>query len=102
MSDSAESTAEVGRSLYEQVAESLAPNLLVQFNTSDPTTMTTEEMVVTQPWDDDMEKLSLKAGEDWVVLKDGPDGFGVYEEVDGHYLDLYTEVTTIEVVGVGS
>ena len=88
-------------SLYEGVFEALAPNLILQFNTSTPGSMTTEEMVVVSGWDG--EELTLRAQDSQhYKLKDGAEGVGLYASKSGHFIDHYVDVVTIEVVGVGS
>lgn len=87
--------------LFEGLFGALAPNLIVQFNVSAPGSMTTEEMVVYEGWDG--EELLLRTHLDtYYKLKNGAEGLGLYGETDGHFIDHYAEVTTIEVVGVGN
>lgn len=86
---------------YERVLEALEPGMIVQFNSSDPTSMTTRELHVQTPWNGRKLWLSYKEGAECFV-EQKPDGeFALYDEhLGGQLKRRVTDVWTIEVVGV--
>lgn len=93
------------RTDYDAIINALGAPLIVQFNTSDPTSMTTEEFHVEHTNDDG--SVDLRSGETWYRLRErkpherGSEAYAIFEDQRGEFIDHYVDVTTIEVVGVG-
>ena len=94
---------------YLFVIRALDDRAVVQFNSSDPSTMTTTEMQVADPWDGNRLVLRTRTEPDEYrhLKRDESGSWALYSEasdsdrsVGGWFVDHYVDVTTVELVAV--